>query len=66
MLEKEILPTNQIRDIADIGKASLVAVEAIFNGMVRGGHGVLLHWVEENISGKMSGCRGQKWRYSAT
>ncbi|MCI5221145.1 MAG: hypothetical protein D3924_00325 [Candidatus Electrothrix sp. AR4] len=41
-------------------EADPVVVQAVFNGMVRDWHGVLLCWVEGKISRKMSGCRGRK------
>ena len=50
----------QLRDIAGIGEAGQVAVQAVFDGMIRGWHGVLLNWVEGRISGMMSWCRGRK------
>ncbi|MCI5121703.1 MAG: hypothetical protein D3908_11035, partial [Candidatus Electrothrix sp. AUS4] len=58
-------PALQLRDITGIGEASLIAVQTIFDGMIRCWHGVLLNWVEGRISRMMSGYSGRKRRCSA-
>ncbi len=58
-------PALQLRDIAGIGEAGQVAIQAVFDGMIRGWHNFLLNWVEGRISRIMSGCSRRKWRCSA-
>ena len=58
-------PALQLRDIEGIGEAGQIAIQAVFDGMIRGWHSVLLNWVVGRISRIMSGCSRRKWRCSA-